>query len=279
MKIQAYLKYQFHLYILRWRWLLPIPVALILGYWAAKLLQAYLPWDSNAQANALEAFIWAFGKPEIVYYVISILYIYLISGLGLKRLSEQQVLLQLGSRRKWWWGKVSFILLGTISYAVLLLTSFFLPVITQFPLSNEWSPASQLNGGISLGYATLNGTPTQAFWSILLFLLIGWFAIGLLILVVDLLTQRAWPGYLGGVMLIVCAKLGNIHSTSIGGSGIESFFMLQNHLEFTPLWAPVRVIPQIYSWIFWAVWIMLCLAASWTLCKRQNLYAIARREE
>jgi hypothetical protein len=67
--------------MLRWRWLLPIPVGLVLGYWAAKLLQAYIPWDSSAPANALEAFIWAFGKPEIVYYVISILYIYLVSGL------------------------------------------------------------------------------------------------------------------------------------------------------------------------------------------------------
>ncbi|BBB49608.1 hypothetical protein [Pelolinea submarina] len=279
MKIRAYLKYQFHLYMLRWRWLLPIPVGLVLGYWAAKLLQAYLPWDSNAQANALEAFVWAFGKPEIVYYVISILYIYLISGLGLKRFSEQEVLLQLGSRSQWWLGKIIFIFMGTVGYTVLLMAGFFLPVLTQFPLSKEWSPAGQLNGGISLGYATLNGSPTQAFWSILLLLFVGWFAIGLLILIVDLLSQRAWPGYLGGIILIVCSNLGMIEGGPIGGEGISSFFMLQNHLEFTPLWAPTRVIPQVYSWIFWSVWILLCLVTSRIIYKRQNLYAIARREE
>ena len=158
--------------------------------------------------------------------------------------------------------KISFIFLGTIGYAFLLLASFFLPVLIRFPLSNEWSPASQVNGGINLGYALLNGTPVQAFWNIFIFLLVGWFAIGLFIFVVNLLTQRAWPGYLGGVMLIVCSKLGMIEGGPIGGSGIDSFFLLQNHLEFTPLWAPVRVIPQVYSWIFWSVWILLCLTAS-----------------
>ncbi len=279
MKIQAYLKYQFHLYMLRWRWLLPFPVGLVLGYWGGKVLQASILWDSSAQANALEAFVWAFGKPEIVYYVISILYIYLVSGLGLNRFSEQQVLLQLGSRSKWWLGKVGFIFMGTIGYAALLLISFFIPVIARYPLSNAWSPASQVNGGINLGYATLNGTPVQAFWNIFIFLLVGWFAIGLFMLVINLLTQRAWPGYLGGVLLIICSKLGMIEGGPIGGEGIQSFFMLQNHLEFTPLWAPVRMIPQVYSWIFWSVWILLCLAASWFICKRQNLYAITLRED
>ncbi len=134
-------------------------------------------------------------------------------------------------------------------------------------------------GGINLGYATLNGTPVQAFWNIALFLLIGWFAIGLFILLIDLAFKRAWAGFLGGAMLLVCSKLGMITAGPVGGEGISSFFMLQNHLEFTPLWAPVRVIPQVYSWIFWSVWIILCLAASWQICKRQNLYAITLREE
>jgi hypothetical protein len=65
----------------------------------------------------------------------------------------------------------------------------------------------------------------------------------------------------------------------LGGEGLESFFLLQNHLEFTPLWAPVRMIEPIYSWIFWSIWILLCLGASGSIYKHQNIYAIARREE
>jgi len=279
MKIRAYLNYQFHLYMLRWRWLLPIPVGLVLGYWAGKVLEASLPWGSPDPANALEAFVWAFGKPEIVYYVISTLWIYLIAETSFEHHAEAALLLQLGSRRSWWLGKIGFILLNTLLYTVILLAAFFIPVLARYPLSAEWSSASLDFGGMNLGYATINGTPVQAFWNILLFLLIGWFAIGLFMLVINLLFKRTWAGFLGGALLLVCSKLGSITAGPLGGEGISSFFMLQNHLEFTPLWAPVRVIPQVYSWIFWAGWIILCLAASWVICKHQNLYAIARREE
>lgn len=279
MKIQAYLKYQFHLYMLRWHWLLPIPVGLVLGYWAGKVLQASTPWGSPDPANALEAFVWAFGKPEIVYFVISMLWIYLIAKAGLRRRAEEPLLLQLRSRRSWWLGKIGFVLLSTLLYAFLLIAAFFIPVLARYPLSNEWSLVGQASNGMYLGYTSLNSTPLQAFWNILIFLLIGWFAIGLFILVINLLFKHAWAGFLAGSLLLVCSKLGSITAGPVGGEGIQSFFMLQNHLEFTPLWVPVRLIEPIYSWIFWSVWILLCLGASWIVYKHQNLYAIARREE
>ena len=274
MKTRAYLKYQFHLYMLRWRWLSPIAVGLVLGYWAGKTLLAFNPLGSKMQFNALEGFIWAFGKPEIVYFVISVLFVYLVSDSGLNRYSEGQVLMQLKSRGKWWLGKIAFLFLETVSYTTLLLVSFFLPLLIQYPISNEWSPAATLQGGINLGYATLDGTPVQAFWNILLFLMVGWFAIGLLILCIQLLFKRTWAAFLGGALLILYSKLGWIGgSRQIGGSGIESIFLLQNHLEYTPLWAPVRMIPQAYSWIFWSAWILICLGATWIICKQHNFYS------
>ena len=279
MKTIAYLKYQFHLYNLRWRWLLPVAAGLVLGYWAGKVLEATLPWGSPDPANALEAFIWAFGKPEIVYYVISMLWIYLIAEAGLRRRAEEPLLLQLRSRRTWWLGKVGFVLLSTLLYAFLLIGSFSIPVLARYPLSNEWSLVGQASGGMYLGYTSIDSTPLQACRNILSFLLIGWFAIGLFMLVINLLFKRAWAGFLAGSLLLVCSKLGSITAGPLGGEGLESFFLLQNHLEFTPLWAPVRMIEPIYSWIFWSVWILLCLMASWTICKHQNFYAIARREE
>lgn len=279
MKIQTYLQYQFCRYILRRRWLLPIPTGLVLGYWASKTMQALMPFNVTSQGNALEAFIWAFGKPEIIYFVISILWFFLIADIGSNRAYDQQVLLRMASRKNWWLGKVFFIFLSTISYAVVLLGSFFLPILPRFSISNNWSPVSLMNKGLSIGYSTMNGTPVEAFWNILIFLLIGWFAIGLLILIIQLLSQRAWLAFLGSSILIICSRLGSISGGPIGGEGLESFFMLQNHLEFTPMWAPVRVIPQIYSWVFWAVWILICLGFSYFICSRQNFYATNREED
>ena len=104
--------------------------------------------------------------------------------------------------------------------------------------------------------------------------MVGWFAIGLLILCIQLLFKRTWAAFLGGALVILYSKLGWIGgSRQIGGSGIESIFLLQNHLEYTPLWAPVRMIPQAYSLIFWAVWILICLGATWIICKQHNFYS------
>ncbi|HOJ02014.1 MAG TPA: hypothetical protein PLL88_10390 [Anaerolineaceae bacterium] len=280
MKSRAFLKYQSAHYFLRWRWLLPIPVGLCLGYWAQKVISVLTPpFSSGLQGNALEAFIWAFGKPEIIYFVISILFIFLVSDLLPENSYGQQVLLRLRSRKTWWLGKTIFVFLSTLVYAFLLIGSFFLPVLMKYPISTEWSAAGVSTYGIGLGYSLKNGSPLQAFGSILSFLLIGWFAIGLFIQIVNLISQHRWVGFFSGVLIVICASLGDIKGGPIGGEGIGSFFLLQNHLEFTPLWAPVRVIPEIYSWLFWLIWILACLGSGFMLCKKIDFFLVNHQED
>jgi len=280
MKMHVFLKYQFNYFILRWRWLLPLPVGLCLGYWAQKVIQSSIAIYAPAlQGNALEAFIWAFGKPEIVYFVISILWLFLISDLTPEDAYGQQILLRLGSRTAWWMGKVLFVGLSTFVYALLLIASFFIPVLIKYPFSSTWSAASLGSYGINLGYSIINGSPVQAFWNILLFLVIGWFAIGLLVQIVNLIFKQRWVGFLSGIIITICSELGALDGGPIGGDGISSFFLLQNHLEFTPLWAPMRVIPEIYSWIFWAVWVILCLVIGFIISRRTNFYAAKQEED
>ncbi|HAF63023.1 MAG TPA: hypothetical protein DCK95_11965 [Anaerolineaceae bacterium] len=279
MNIHGFLKYQFNHFILRRRWILPIPVGLCLGYWAQKVIQsAVSSYAPASQGNALEAFIWAFGKPEIVYFVVSVLWIFLISDLTPEGSFGQQIILRLGSRSTWWMGKVLFVLLSTFAYALVLMTSFFIPVLSKYPFSETWSTASLNSSGINLGYSTMNSSPLQAFWNILLFLLIGWFAIGLLVQIINLIFKQRWAGFLSGIIIIICSMLGAIDGGPIGGNGITSFFLLQNHLEFTPLWVPERVIPEIYSWIFWAVWVLVCLVTGFIISRRTNFYAVKQEE-
>ncbi len=275
MKIFSFLKYQTRRYLLRKRWLLTIPLGLVTGYWAAFIIKnGPLP-----VGNALEAFIWAFGKPEIVYFLFSMLWIFLISDLALESPNDSFVLLRMGVRNSWWLGKILFVLESTLVFVLLLFAGFSIPVLSKYPLSNAWSPAALADYGISLGYSIINGLPVQAFLHTMLLLFTGWFAIGLCILVINLISQRNWPGFLAGAVLIVCSKLGSISGGPIGGSGIESFFLLQNHLEFTPLWAPMRVIPESYSWLFWFGWIFICIVLTWVIYRKRNFYAINHQEE
>jgi hypothetical protein len=278
MQFKTFLQYQCHHYWLRWRWLLPVLCGLLLGYWACYVIKVLNPYEwvgapdgSVLKGNALEAFIWAFGKPEIVYFVVTALYIYLVSDYLPAPVYEQWILVRLASRSMWWGAKAVLVLLSTLLYALLLFGSFFGIVLSRYLFSTEWSPAALGNYGIGLGYAIKNGGPLQGAISTGLFLVVGWFAIGLLILVINQLSQKSWAGFLGAAVMIVLANLGTLTAGPIGGQGWGAYLLLQNHLEYTPLWAPTRVIPEAASWIFWLVWIGLCGAAGWFFSKRADI--------
>jgi hypothetical protein len=278
MRFFPFLNYQISRYLKRWRWLLPIPAGLLLGYWASAVIRVLSAASGADQSvlngNALEAFLWAFGKPEIVYFVVSALFLYLVSDFLPGPAFEQNLLVRLGSRGQRWFAKVSLLFLSTWLYALLLFGSFFLVVLPSYPFSAEWSPAGLNNFGMGLGYVLKNGSPVQGALSIAAFLLVGWFAIGLLVLTVNQLTGRSWAGFLCGAMILVTADLGPVLGGPIGGQGWQSFFMIQNHLEYTPLWAPTRIIPEAASWIFWAVWIVLCGLIAWFTSKRADILAM-----
>jgi hypothetical protein len=274
MRIKAFIQYQFFQYILRWRWLLPVPVGLLLGHWANNVILVLNPDLSifaRPEGNALEAFIWAFGKPEIVYFVATALFIYLVSDLLPEKTFGQWALLRLQSRSAWWFSKVFLVFLSTIAYGVLLFASFFLPVFPQYPFSLNWSPVGLNNFGIAIGYSLKNNGPVQGALWIGALLLLGWFAIGLLILTINQLTQRSWAGFLAAALIVITAELGAISGGPIGGEGWQSYFLIQNHLEYTPLWAPVRMIPEWTSVIFWCVWILVCSIIGFISSKRRDI--------
>ena len=278
MQFITFLKYQCALYLRRWRWLIPIPMGLLLGYWGSNVVRALNPLPLTDAAaldgNALEAFIWAFGKPEVVYFVATALFIYLVSDYLPETAYEQSVLMRLGSRTNWWFAKVSLVFLSALLFAVILFGSFFVMVLPQYPISAEWSPSGLFNGGLGLGYSVINGGPVQGALSTGALLVLGWFAIGLLVLTVNQLFRRSWAGFMVGAMLIVVAKLGSLFGGPIGGEGWVSYIMIQNHLEYSPLWSPVRSVPFSATWIFWSVWILLCCLIGWMSSKRGDILAI-----
>lgn len=286
MQFKTFLQYQCSFYWRRWRWLIPIPIGLLLGYWACQVIKVLNPQTlasgltgteapvTGLSGNALEAFIWAFGKPEIVYFVATALFIYLVSDFLPATAYEQWVLIRLGSRSKWWAAKVCLVFLSTWLYVALLLGSFFVMVLPQYPFSSEWSPSGLNNFGMGLGYALKNGGPVQGALLIGAFLSLGWFSIGLLISTINQLTRRSWAGFLSGALIVAIAEMGSISGGGIGGEGWLAYLLIQNHLEYTPLWAPTRVIPESASWIFWIVWILLCCIVGWLSSKRTDILAM-----
>lgn len=274
MSLQALFRYQFFEQLRRIRWFTPLPVGMLLGYWAAHVIQALqITSGLNSPGNGFEAFLWAFGKPEIVYFVATCLYIYLIGGLTPEKQIEQQIILRLPSRQVWWMSKVIWLLFSTVIYALLLFGAFFLVVALSLPFSSDWSAVGEVNAGIPLGYILKNGNPLDGVVNISAFLLVGWFAMGLLVMTANQITHNKWIGFLMGAGIILVAYSGSIIGGPIGGSGWESFFLIQNHLEYTPVWSPARVIPVEVSWVFWGVWIALCLLIGFVSIRKHDIHA------
>jgi hypothetical protein len=277
MSLRAFFRYQFYEQMRRLHWAMPVLVGILLGYWAIHVMQALEPAPGSVlQGSALEAFLWAFGKPEIVYFIATALWIYLVSGLAPENSYGQYILLKVASRKTWWSGKVLCLLISVVIYCLLLFGSFFLVTAVQLPVSLSWTEVGLNNFGIPLGYVLKNGSPLNGVVQIITFLLVGWFSMGLLMMTVNQVTQARWPGFLSGAFILIIANLGSITGGPIGGQGIESYFMIQNHLEYTPLWSPVRVIPVFYSWVFWGVWIAVCLAVGYTIVNRHDFKSLER---
>ncbi len=270
------LRYQSMFYFRRWRWLIPVLLGGLLGYWACYVVRVLNPQSLLAvpSGNALEGFIWAFGKPEIVYFALTTVYIYLVSDFLPASSFEQSIILRLGSRRAWWIARIILVILSTFLFTGLLFGSFFLVALLQFPLTSEWSPSGLNNFGMGLGYSLKNGGPVQGALAITGFLVVGWTAIGLFILTIDQVTRRVWMGFLGGALIIILAEMGSIAGGPIGGQGWISYLLIQNHLEYTPLWSPMRVIPEAASWIFWLIWIVVCCAAGWISSMHSDFWAL-----
>lgn len=273
MSLQTFFQYQYHEYMRRWRWLIPMPVGILLGYWAIQVMHAL---QTGTPGNIFEAFLWAFGKPEIVYFIATACFIYLSSDLTPEKPAEQQILLKLSSRHSWWWGKTMWMGVMVFVYALLLFGSFFAIAALQLPFSAEWSSVGLNNSGIPLGYLIKNGSPISGCIRIALFLMLGWFSIGLLMMTLNQIFRNRWIGFLSGTLILLTANLGSITGGPIGGQGWESYLLIQNHLEYTPLWAPTRVVPEIYSWIFWGVWIAVCLIAGHLSIRKHDFLAVER---
>ena len=283
MKTSAYLLLDFRRFFLRRRWLLPVFTGLILGYGASDAIKMLSGLPSAAtgveyagirQGNALEAFLWAFGKPEIVYFVATVLFIYLISDLLPDDLFGRMALFRLQSRRQGWIAKTALVLFFTLVYCLLLFGAFFLVAGAQLPFSGDWSQVGLDNFGMNLGFSLKNGSLLHGSLVIALLLFLGWFAAVMLALTINQISQKYWPGFLSGALFAVLANLGSIFGGAINQKGLIAYFLLYNHLEYTPLWSPQREMPLVVSIIFWLIWILTCFVAGMFASRRQNFYLI-----
>lgn len=271
MPFLSFVGYQLRWQLLRKRWLLPIPLVMFLAYRGINYLtQSSIYTPEMVGVNAWDLLLLTFGNRLNVYFVFGLLFLYLVSDLLPETNLGQLVLFRLKSRTAWWLGKTLTLLILTL---VLVLGSAGL--LTGFaslalPWEAGYSQQATLRPesvNLPMGYYTTEPlAPPFVFLSQELALLVlGLFAFGLLMLVVNQLTGRYYYGLLaGGVVLF-----GSLVSTYLSGPPPWVKWLPGTHLTYLAM-LPVRRIPLWHSFVYWVVWILVFWLVGLFISRRQD---------
>ncbi len=251
-----HLQFQIRYYIIRKRWLLPIPVLLFLVYRSYNALQFQSAEVLYGLAlNAWDLLFIVIGNQFNVYFVIALLYLYLVCDLLPEPALGQHMLLRLNSRRKWWLSKVTTLLIATLVYV--LGSALFLAVLASlvFPWQSGYSPMAtdrpeQVNLPMDFFRVVQPPAPIVMLAIKLALLLLGLLCLGLLMMVVTQLTQRYFLGLAVGCLFL----FGSYYGLFISGPPSWTVILPSVHLTYTTL-IPMRTIPLVYSLLYWVVWI------------------------
>lgn len=256
---------------LRKRWLSPLPIMLFIAY---VVIGAVLVRSSNfsLSGNTWDALFSVFSNSNIIFFVITPLFLYLVSDLMVEAALDEAILLRLGSRRLWWLGKTLTLGLAVLGYAVI--TVGIIGAVSSFvlPWQSAWSEAaSQFPLEFYVTPAVLALSPASAFGQLLLLLVLGWFCLGLLVMVVTQFSHHHAWGFVVGV-LVLFSGLGALKASV---RRPYSYLFIHEHLLFNPHYfrdGPLAPLPVIASVFYWIGWIAVLLALGYRLGLRQDFF-------
>ena len=270
MRFLSFLQYQLHWQLLRNRWLLPIPLLLFLAYRGVNYLTGTgigLPTQST---NAWDLLFLTFSNRFNVYFALGLLYLYLVCDLLPESNLGQLVLLRLRSRKAWWAGKVTTLLLLTLVYVVgsalilATLAGLVLPWQSGYSEQAQFMPDT-VNLPMDF-FRRVEPLPPLLFLTQELTLLVmGLFAFGLVMLVVNQLTGRYYYGLLAGCVML----FGSMISTYLSGPPPWAAWLPGYHLTYLGM-LPNRMFPLAYSFLYWATWIAIIGLAGLVISRRQD---------
>ncbi|WP_322507014.1 hypothetical protein [Anaerolinea sp.] len=280
MRFLHFLSFQLRLYLLRKRWLLPLPLIAFIAYRSANAVLALSQGGfGSAQPNAWDLLFVALGNYTNVYLAIGLLYIYLVCDLLPEPSLGQMLLFRLGSRRQWWWGKVLTLLMATLIYLLGITALLALISSAILPWEPGYSTAAQrmpetVNLPMDFFRKVQPGPPLLHLTQELILLALGLFFIGLVMMVIIQVSRRYFVGLLTGFLLLT----GGLMSLFLNGSPSLWNYTPGAHLTYISLY-PLRMIPIAYSILYWMAGITMAFIAGTIISRRQNHLAAREQEE
>jgi len=268
MRLLSYLGIQIRQYIIRKRWLLPFPVMLFIAYRSVNAIQSLLELYSGATSSVLDVFFIAFGNGWNVVLILTNLFLFLVCDLLPEPGFGQLALLRLGSRRMWWLAKCLTLAMSVIVYTLLTVGIVVAFAARFFPLDFTWSSLA-IGTPESLNiplFTPRNASAPEAMSQVLLLLMLGWFSLGLLIMVVTQLSRRFLIGYLTALVVLMASFA--VSWISNPPTWIKLF--IYKHLMFNHFPYPFRDVPVSQSVFYWGIWLLLLSGLGLYLSRQQD---------
>jgi hypothetical protein len=208
---------------------------------AARVAQAYgqqLPvsvWDACVLAFAGPGLTDTSPLAMLTWFVPHMLFFYLIGDMVYGELVQRgcAVVPSVGSRRRWWWGKVMTLALLAVGYAVLGVGAVLASALTTLPWSSVWE-----GGVLALLNASASPPPTISVATLLPWVL--WLFAGTLFMAalwqttLALLFRRSLYGLVAVVMVMLVSWLLGTDNPGLVRWLPGSQSMLLRHTLFEP---------------------------------------------
>lgn len=227
--------------------------------------------------NAWDALFSIFANQYAVFFVLTPLFLYLVSDFLPESELGQALLLRLGSRRWWWQGKVATLAWAVVVYLVTSVGLVAGVVSFVLPWQDAWSQtARQFSAEIRINPAALSLSPLSAFAQLIPLLALGWFSLGLFGLVVTLRFDRAIAGFGAGIL----ALLSGYAALMVDVRPPISYLFIHQHLLFNLHSFGERASPYppiMLSVLYWILWSVLLIGLGLRLSRRQDFLSQGSR--
>lgn len=271
-----YLFLQMRMILLRGRWLLVVPVMAVMTVILSKFLlinrvsQFADAREIIAPVNVWDAFFVIFGNPYSMSLVIANLFLILVSDFQPETGYGQLALFRLRSRFQSWAAKT--ITLFSLAGLYVLVSSATIIVVAAFwfPIDMDWSRLALSYGeGINLPALLPRTMALFDIVGIVLSLVaLGLACLGLLVMLINSLTQQRLVGYLF-VEALLLSSLG-ISSMLVNGPDWQMVLPVIRNLVLVMVPFLERRYPLWMSFASWLVWLAIILPIGVLIVRRQD---------
>jgi len=264
-------------HIIQKRWLLLFPIMLFISYLeiGGVLIQSS---NRSLTVNAWDALFSVFGNGNILFFVVTTLYLYLVSDLASETGFSEAVLFRLGSRRLWWLGKTLTLIFAVVAFVFISVGIVSAVASFVLPWQNAWSEAaSRLPLEFFIVPPVLAMKPATAFGQLLFLLGAGWLCLGLLTLVITQIARYPLWGFIAAIStnLISLIALRNDVRPPYSFIFIHQHLLFNYH-SFGSLETPYP--PMIASVLYWVILIALFFVVGWWLSLRRDFIRMGHEQ-